>query len=93
MRERFQQDETPSTQDIKDRWMHAGYAYTYAQKEAEFDRWLAARERENRAIGWDEARARFREPEANRGCVCISAEHRRDYPAAHWLNPYRGDNE
>ncbi|OJX72816.1 MAG: hypothetical protein BGO91_13685 [Leifsonia sp. 71-9] len=40
MRETFRDDEIPSAQDVKDRWMHASRAETHAKGEAEFDRWL-----------------------------------------------------
>lgn len=43
-----------------------------------FDRWLAARDRENRAIGWDEG-----------VLACWRTKYESGFPD----NPYRGDNE
>lgn len=51
-----------------------------AARAAAFDRWLAARDRENRAIGWDEAVDHV-EP-------ALGQPMKR---AAHADNPYRGD--
>lgn len=51
-----------------------------------FDSWLSEHDRQVAERAWDEATARERD---DSGCVCFSPEHRSQYPAMHWRNPYR----
>jgi hypothetical protein len=64
MREAFPAGETPSMDDMKDRWMHCSRTFTYTEGEADFDRAIAAHDEQVRAAAkvdaWDEAKALIR---------------------------------